>query len=111
MAYRNLWSSPAGFIDREISVMEQVRDELREELGCEIGNIVSIKKVDQYEYCDKIINKRWIRHVYVADVSNFEVTLDWEHTEFRWVSLGEFQTFDLTPGLFDDARKVSKVID
>jgi len=111
MAYRNLWSSPAGFIDREISVVEQVRDELREELGCAKDNIMNIEKVDQYEYHDSVLNRTWIRHIYVADVARFDVTLDWEHTEFRWVSLGEFKVFDLTPGLFEDARKISLAFD
>jgi 8-oxo-dGTP diphosphatase len=106
LAYKNKWSIVAGFLDERDSMIDHIARELSEELGCGLSAIERIEKVDVYDFRDEMLDRTWVRHVFVADVRSPRVKLDWEHTECKWVTPDEIEKFDTTPGLKADLQKV-----
>ena len=109
LAYKNLWSSLAGFIDDEKSIEDKIIEEIIEELGLEKENIVRIAKGEIYTYKDAKIGRDWVRYLYVAEISTPNIKLDWEHTDYKWISPEEIKNYETTPGFAEDFAKVKSI--
>ena len=62
LAYKNLWSSVAGFLDDSKTLEEKIAEELKEELGITPEKIISIKKGPVYVFTDDTLGREWERH-------------------------------------------------
>jgi len=109
LAYKNLWSTLAGFIDDKQKLEDKIVEEITEELGLKKEDIKEIKQGEIYTFKDKEINRDWIRHLFVVEVSNPDIKLDWEHTEYKWIFSKEINDYEITPGLAVDLEKVSRL--
>jgi isopentenyldiphosphate isomerase len=97
-----VWNGVSGFLDEIGKTLEdKVREELREELGIDEDDIVSITEGEVVEQEDATYGKTWIVHPVLVDVNSDVVELDWEAEEHAWVHPHQVWDFDLLPG-FDD---------
>jgi len=110
LAYKNLWSTVAGFIDDKQSLEDKVVEEITEELGLEKDDIKEIKQGEVYTFRDEEIGRDWIRHLFLVEILNPNIKLDQEHTEYKWVSSEEIHDYETTPGLAEDLEKVKKLL-
>ena len=93
-----VWSGISGFLDEpHKSVEEKVREELREELGIQEDEIVSIREGELMEEESPEYDKVWIVHPVLVELSTFEENLDWEAQNFVWVEPEEARQYDLLP--------------
>lgn len=106
LTYQNVWSCVAGFVDDDKSMEEKIVFEMDEELGLQKDDIKEIKQVDTYLFVDKELDREWIRHVFLVEVTNPNVKLSWEHTEMVWVTPEDARRYETTPGFHDDLAKV-----
>ncbi|MDE1869197.1 MAG: NUDIX domain-containing protein [Candidatus Micrarchaeota archaeon] len=98
--YTGKWSGITGFIDELAPVREKVLEELREEISASKDDVAKLVVGDPYKIVDDKIGKTWyVCPVLVELRKGFEVKLDWEHTDYRWVDPSEINGFDTTPGL------------
>ncbi|MBI3459222.1 NUDIX domain-containing protein, partial [Candidatus Azambacteria bacterium] len=80
------------------SIEEKVKDELREELGIEASDIISIHRGPVFNQEEEKYSKTWIVHSILVDVKTDKVKLDWEAQNYKWIKIGDVKTFDLLPG-------------
>jgi ADP-ribose pyrophosphatase YjhB (NUDIX family) len=106
LTYQGLWSCLAGFVDDDKTPEEKAYIELEEELGVKREEVKRLVPVDTYLFVDKELNREWIRHVYLAEITNPTVDLSWEHTQLVWVTPDEAKQYESTPGFHDDLAKV-----
>ncbi len=109
MAYKNLWSSLAGFIDDEKPIEDKIAEEITEELGLQKTQITRIAKSEIYTFKDEKLNRDWIRNLYLVEISNPNIKLNWEHTDYRWISPDEIKDYETTPGFAEDLAKVKSL--
>ncbi len=109
LAYKNLWSSLAGFLDDSKTVKEKALEEITEELGLKESDIIRIVEGPVYTFTDKGLEREWERHLVLAEISNPNITLDWEHTEFKWINPKDISQYETTPGLAADLEKVKNL--
>jgi len=109
LTYQGLWSCLAGFVDDESTKEEKVIHEMEEELGLSQKDIKEIKEVDTYLFIDKELDREWVRHVYLVEITNPNVRLSWEHTEMVWVTSKEAKNYQTTPGFNEDLQKILKL--
>ena len=109
LAYKNLWSSLAGFLDDSKSVREKAIEEITEEIGLKESDIVRLVEGPVYVFKDEAIGREWERHLVLVEVSNSNITLNWEHTEYKWVTPEEISQYETTPGLAADLEKVKNL--
>ena len=106
LGYKNMWSNLSGFLDTDEDLKVHVIRELNEEIGISVENIISINEIDTYDYVDKNMNRVWKRHLVLVSLDTEEITIDWEHTDYRWVCPDDVGKFNITPGLIEDLYKV-----
>lgn len=105
LTYQNLWSCLAGFVDEERTMEEKVAFEIEEELGLKREDIKEIKKGDTYLFVDENLDREWIRHMYLVEITNPNIKLSWEHSELVWITPEEVEGYETTPGLKEDLKK------
>lgn len=96
--YPGYWNGVTGFLDDQLSIDDKVREELREELGLEAARILSIRHGHIFEQDAPELNKTWIVHPIHVVVDTDHVTLDWEASEYRWVTPDEARSMNVLPG-------------
>ncbi len=106
LAYKNLWSALAGFLDDSKTVEEKAIEEITEELGLKGSDIVQIVEGPTYIFNDENLDREWERHLVLAEISNPNITLDWEHADFKWINPEEVTQYETTPGFAADLEKV-----
>jgi predicted NUDIX family phosphoesterase len=96
--YPNFWNGISGFLDDRRSIEEKVKDELREELGIEANDIISIHRGPVFDQEEEKYGKTWIVHPILVDVKTDKIKLNWEAQNYKWIKVEEAKTFDLLPG-------------
>jgi ADP-ribose pyrophosphatase YjhB (NUDIX family) len=109
LTYKGLWSCLAGFVDDEKTMEEKVRFEIVEELGLKETDIKEIKQGDTYLFVDEELNREWIRHLFLVEITNPNIKLSWEHTEMLWVLPEDATKNETTPGFKEDLEKILKM--
>lgn len=107
--YPGYWTGVSGFLDDKKSLKEKVEEELREELGIQKKNILSIKLGGIFDQEAKKYKKTWIVHAVKAEVSTDQITLDWEAENYQWLKPSEAMSQRLLPGFEEVLRALFRV--
>lgn len=98
--YKGKWNCVGGYIDEDKPLHQKVLEELHEELGIKKDKIERIIEGEPYEMEDKNIGITWIIHPFLAKLKSVpNITLDFEHTEFRWVEAEQIKNYDTVLGI------------
>ena len=86
----------AGYLDEPRTIVQKALSELEEELGITGTNVRDYRLGTPYEFEDADARKSWIVHPVLVRLAELpRISLDWEHTEFRWITpdaIGEYET-------------------
>ena len=106
--YPNLWNGISGFLDDNKSIVEKVREELREECGIQAKNIKSIKLGEIHHQQDKLHTKTWIVHPVLVEVLSDMVKLNWESQDYCWATRAQIKRLDCLSGFAPVLKAVLK---
>ncbi len=95
--YPRYYNGISGFLDDTKSLEEKVLEELHEELGIQEG-VQKITLCGIFHQEEKTYKKTWIVHAVRVEVSSKKVLLDWEASEYVWISPEKAHTYNLLPG-------------
>ena len=105
--YKGKWQVVAGYLDEIKSIKEKVLEELREEIRVEENIIDKIIIGDYFEFEDSDIGKTWIVTPVLVELKEKpKISIDREHTDFRWITPKEIRKFDIVPNLDESLRRV-----
>jgi len=105
--YQGKWHTVAGYIDEPKPIRQKALEELEEELDIHSEDVAGFTAGEPYEFFDEGAKKSWIVHPVLVELKNKpEVTLDWEHTEFKWISPNEMSGYDTVPKLDESLKRV-----
>ena len=107
--YPGYWNGISGFLDDTKSLEEKVKEELREELGIQAKDVISIKLAEVFDQDEPKYKKTWIVHPVLVKVKTDKISLDWEAKKFVWTSAQEAKKMKLLPGFNMVLKKVSKL--
>ncbi len=106
-SYQGKWHTVAGYIDEPKPIRQKALEELEEELSIPSKNVSRFIAGEPYEFFDEGAKKSWIVHPVLVELKKKpEVTLDWEHTEFKWISPDAVKGYDTVPKLDESLRRV-----
>ena len=95
----NKWAFPGGIIEEGEKFDQALKREIKEEVGLEIKKI--IKKISEYNY-PREDNSETRGKCFLIETNNFDVKINDEVQDFKWVSLEEFEEFDYVKGLDEE---------
>lgn len=99
-SYQQRWAGVSGHIEAGNSPLEQALQELGEEVGLQASDLSLVKEGAPLEVVDAGLNKKWVVHPFRFLLSSSNnITIDWEHTECRWVHPEEIKNYTTVPNL------------
>ena len=93
--WSNLWGIPGGKIERGETCEDALIREIREETALEISGIQFVMVQESIFSPTFIRPEHFILLNYLAETSSYDVTLNDEAEEFRWVTIEEAFTLEL----------------
>ena len=90
--HKGKWAGVSGYIEPGETPDETAVKEIREETGLQEGELELVRKGEPIHVQDG--SHVWVVHPYLFKTETDKITIDWEHTEFRWISPGELKDYD-----------------
>jgi 8-oxo-dGTP pyrophosphatase MutT (NUDIX family) len=97
---KGLWAGISGIIEKNESPLTRAKIEIYEETGISEDKIKLIKSADklrvnspQYE------NHEWEIFPFLFEAKNPEIKLNWENSEYLWITLDELKNYNSVPSL------------
>jgi 8-oxo-dGTP pyrophosphatase MutT (NUDIX family) len=95
--YKGKWACVSGYIEENETPYETAIKEIGEELGLGGVDVELIKEGEVILARDG--EYLWAIHPFLFEIKNPNITLDWEHDEFRWIQPEELEKYLTVPKL------------
>lgn len=94
---KNKWAGVSGYLEPNDEPLSRSIIEIEEETGLKkehlrllkIGNFIYMRDQDTL----------WKIYTFLWEIDTDTITIDWEHTEFKWIPISEIDLFDTVPKL------------
>ncbi|CAD6514724.1 NUDIX hydrolase [metagenome] len=97
---KGLWAGISGIIEKDEEPLKRAKIEIHEEIGISENQLRLIKNANmlkinspQYE------NHEWEIFPFLFEVKNPEIKLNWENSEFKWITKDELKNYKTVPSL------------
>lgn len=97
---KELWAAISGIIERNEEPLKRAKIEIFEELGIHEDQINLLKEAQKMNITSpQYENHEWEIYPFLFEVKNFEIKLNWENSEFKWIDKDELKNFQTVPSL------------
>jgi 8-oxo-dGTP pyrophosphatase MutT (NUDIX family) len=107
--YPGYWNGISGFLDDNRSLIQKVKDELKEELDIPSGKIRKIRTGEIFHQAEPKYKKTWIVHPVLVEVTTDKIKLDWEARNYKWIKPEDAKKLKLLPGFNLVLKKLSQL--
>lgn len=97
---KGLWAGVSGIIEGDEEPLKRAKIEIFEELGIIEDKIKFLKsslemkvRSPQYE------NHEWEIFPFLFEVKNPIIKLNWENSEYRWITVNEIKNYETVPSI------------
>lgn len=110
-SYKGWWHIIGGYLDRpDVTVEQHALIELQEELGIPHEAVGTVRGAEPFTVFDPDVAKTWEIHpVLVVVRGDQTITLNWEHTAYRWVRPEDVASYRPIPTVHEVLRRLSIV--
>ena len=102
--YRGCWGGVAGYVENDEKPLDTAFKELREEVSLLKNDVELLKQGDPIEFTD-FYDREWYNWKIFPFLFKTEkkskVHIDWEHTDYRWISPSGIEKYDTIPRFMD----------
>ena len=105
--YKGKWAAVSGFLEGDENPLERAKTEISEEIGLTQHDIAFVRRGEPLRVYDEQREIVWIIHPFLFDAIHSRIRIDWEHSEYKWVSQSDLETHETVPKLkeaFDRVR-------
>ena len=97
---KGLWAGVSGIIEGDEDPLKRAKTEIFEELGITEDKIKFLKsslemKINSPQY----ENHEWEIFPFLFEVKNPIIKLNWENSEYRWITKNEFKNYETVPSI------------
>ncbi|MEF8848530.1 MAG: NUDIX pyrophosphatase [Candidatus Thermoplasmatota archaeon] len=108
--YQGLWSGVSGYVEKNETPIQTAYKEIREETNLDKKNLKLIEQEKPIKFKDIYKNSQYLWKIYPflfqLKSKNFDVKIDWENTQYKWVKPEEITNFETVPKLKEVIKKV-----
>jgi 8-oxo-dGTP pyrophosphatase MutT (NUDIX family) len=107
--YKGLWGGVAGYIEKDEKPYETALKEIKEEVDLENKDVELLKQLDPISFTDYYEGKRydWKIFPFLFKIKEKrKIKIDWEHSQYRWISPSQIKEFDTVPHLKEIVSKL-----
>ena len=97
---KGLWAGISGIIEKDEVPLERAKIEIFEELGIKEEQIKLLKSIDEIRIeSPQYENHEWEIFPFLFEVSEPEIKLNWENSEYKWINPNEITNYKTVPNL------------
>ena len=96
---RGLWGGVSGIIEGNEEPLRRAKIEIFEETGIEEKKIMLSKTASEMQVSSQHSNHGWIIHPFLFTIKESKIRLNWENSEYRWISPNEMSQYRTVPSL------------
>lgn len=97
---KGLWAGISGIIEKNEPPLTRAKIEIYEETGIsedkiKLVNNASVLKINSPQY----ENHEWEIFPFLFEAKKPEIKLNWENSEYTWITIDELKNYDTVPSL------------
>jgi len=97
---KGLWAGVSGIIENNEPPIERAKIEIFEELGIDQQYIKLIKSAKELTIeSPQYTSHQWVIFPFLFATEKSEIKLNWENSEFRWISVNQLKEFHTVSSL------------
>jgi len=97
---RGLWAGVSGIIEGDEEPLKRAKIEIFEELGITEDKIKFLKSsVEMKINSPQYENHEWEIFPFLFEVKNPIIKLNWENSEYRWITKNEIKNYETVPSI------------
>ncbi len=97
---KGLWAGISGIIEKNEPPLTRAKIEIYEETGISEDKIRLIKKAAKLRiHSPQYENHEWEIFPFLFEAKNPDIKLNWENSEYRWITIDELKNYNTVPSL------------
>ena len=97
---KGLWAGVSGIIEGDEEPLKRAKIEIFEELGITEDKIKFLKSsVEMKINSPQYENHEWEIFPFLFEVKNPIIKLNWENSEYRWITVNEIKNYETVPSI------------
>ncbi|MEJ2259592.1 MAG: NUDIX domain-containing protein [Nitrosopumilaceae archaeon] len=97
---KGLWAGISGIIENEEDPLNRAKIEIFEELGITEDKIKFLKAASKMTvHSPQYENHEWEIFPFLFESSNPTIKLNWENSEYKWVTMNEIKNYETVPSI------------
>jgi len=107
--YKGLWGGVAGYIEEDEKPIETAFKEIKEEVGLENQDVELIRQLEPIAFTDYYEQNKYDWEIFpflFKLKKNSKIKIDWEHSEYRWITPSQIKEFETVPHLREIVLKM-----
>lgn len=97
---KGLWAGISGIIEKKEEPLQRAKIEIFEELGIKEDQIKLLKTAERMRVVSpQYKNHEWEIFPFLFEANNPEIKLNWENSEYKWISADELNNYKTVPNL------------
>ena len=97
---KGLWAGISGIIEKNEPPLTRAKIEIYEETGISEDKIKLIKKAAKLRiHSPQYENHEWEIFPFLFEAKNPDIKLNWENSEYTWITINELKNYDTVPSL------------
>ena len=97
---KGLWAGISGIIEKNEVPLKRARIEIFEEVGITEDVITLVRSAEEMRVnSPQYKNHEWEIFPFLFEAKNPIIKLNWENSEFKWITVEELENYDTVPSL------------
>jgi len=97
---KGLWAGVSGIIEKDELPLARAKREIFEEVGLHEEQIKLLKSEKEMRIISpQYKNHEWLVFPFLFGTENQTIKLNWENSDYRWISIDEIKNFETVPSL------------
>jgi len=96
---KGLWGGISGIIEGKEEPLQRAKIEVFEETGIGENKITLAKTANEMQVTSQYSNHGWIIHPFLFTTKEPQIKLNWENSEYTWISPNEISKYKAVPSL------------
>ena len=97
---KGLWAGISGIIEKNETPLTRAKIEIHEEVGISEDKIRLVKAAERLKVnSPQYENHEWEIFPFLFEAKNPDIKLNWENSEFTWITIDELKNYNTVPNL------------
>ncbi len=97
---KGLWAGISGIIEKNEEPLQRAKIEIFEELGIKEDQVKLLKTAERMRVVSpQYKNHEWEIFPFLFEANNPEIKLNWENSEYKWISADELNNYKTVTNL------------